>query len=342
MAPRQFRETGRPPGKIGGSLPSVTLVDLPTWLVVGTAVALGLAFGSFLNVVIHRLPRGESLSHPPSQCPACGTPIRVRDNIPVFGWLMLRGRARCCGAQISPRYPLVELLGGLSGWAVAERVVLQLPADTAWYLLVASFAVHLALVLGLIAAVFIDLEHMLLPDEITVGGTILGLASVPLRGITWQESLVGAALGYGLVWLLFIRLYQAVRGVAGMGLGDAKLLMLAGAWFGWAGALFALLAGAIQGTLVAIAVLVAKGRIEDPEAVRAEREAERAALESLEGDERRARERELALDPMMQEADEGFGKARIAFGPFLALAILEYLLLGEALVSDLVSEILGV
>ena len=300
----------------------------------GISVALGLTFGSFLNVVIHRLPRGENLAFPASRCPSCGTPIKGYYNIPVVGWLALRGRARCCKVKISPRYPLVEALGGLTAWAVLHKVLDVLPADTAWYVALGLFAATLALCLGLIAAIFIDLEHMLLPDEITIGGAVLGLLTVPLRDIGWVDALLGAVIGFVIVWLPFHLLYRLIRGYPGMGLGDAKLLMLAGAWFGWPGALFALMAGAVQGTMVALFVLVFKGRIEEPEAVQREREEIRAELERLEGDERAELERELALDPLAQEPEQGIGKMRLAFGPFLAVATIEYLLFGDIIVEQ--------
>ena len=310
------------------------LADFPYWLLAGFAIALGLAFGSFLNVVIHRLPRGESLSTPGSRCPACDKPIAPYDNLPVVSWLVLLGKARCCGARISPRYPLVEAVGGLLAWAILEVVVLELPPDTVWWRGLVVFALHFALGLGLIAATFIDLEHMILPDEITIGGTVLGLATVPLRpGATWVGSLVGAAVGFLVVWLLFDVGYRALRGQPGMGLGDAKLLMLAGAWFGWMGATFSLLAGAVQGTLVAIVLFATRGGIEEPEAVAREREELRRAIEEAEGEERRELEEELAKDPLADEPEEGLAKARIPFGPFLALATLEYLLFGDVLVQ---------
>jgi leader peptidase (prepilin peptidase)/N-methyltransferase len=312
-----------------------TLAELPPALIVGTAVALGLAFGSFLNVVIHRLPRAESVVRPASRCPSCGAPIRAWQNVPVLSWVVLRGRARCCGARIPARYAIVELLGGLLGWALVETVVFDLPGESPWWRALGVFAVYLALGLGLIALAFIDLEHMYLPDEITIGGTVLGIASVPLRpGATFGESLVGAAVGFVVIWLPFDVGYRKLRGQPGMGLGDAKLVMLAGAWFGWPGALFTLLAGAVQGTLAAIAVLLARGRIDEPEAVRREREELVAALEAAEGEERAALERELALDPIATPPEEGFGKARLAFGPFLVLAAIEYLLFGKLLVDE--------
>ncbi len=304
----------------------------------GTAILLGLAFGSFSNVVIYRLPRGESLVSPGSRCPSCGKPIRGYDNVPVFGWLLLLGRARCCGVKISPRYPLVEALGGLAAWAVFETRVATLPLDTLWWKALALFALYFALALGLVCAAFIDLEHMILPDEITLGGAAVGILSVPLRtDVSLLEAIAGAAIGFLMVWLPFDVLYRVIRGQPGMGLGDAKLTLLAGAWFGWAGAVFVLLAGAVQGTLVALTVFLVQGKIEEPDAVKREREEIRAAIEEAEGEDRRLLEEELAKDPIADEPEEGFGKSRMPFGPFLALALIEYLLFGRALFEEYLS-----
>jgi leader peptidase (prepilin peptidase) / N-methyltransferase len=312
-----------------------TLADLPPPFVIGVAVSLGLLFGSFLNVVIYRLPREQSVVSPGSRCPACGKPIRAYDNVPVVSWLLLRGKSRCCKAKISARYPLVELLGGLFAWALVETVVVELAPETAWWRVLLVFALYLALGLGLIAAAFIDLEHMLLPDEITLGGALLGVLSVPLRPeATWLGALGGAAFGFLLIWLPFDLVYRVLRGQSGMGLGDAKLVMLAGAWFGWAGAAFTLLAGALQGTIGAIVVFLTQGRIEEPEAVRAERAELLRHLETLEGEERRAFEEELAKDPIMKAPEPGLAKARLPFGPFLALSALEFLLFGKVLVRE--------
>ena len=311
----------------------LTLADLPGPFITVVAVVLGLLFGSFLNVVIYRLPRGESLSHPGSRCPGCGKPIRAYDNIPVLGWLVLRGRARCCKIRISARYPLIEALGGLLAWAIVRTIIFELPDETAWWKVVLLFACYLALALGLLAASFIDLDHMYLPDAITLGGTVLGLVSVPLRGGSFGTALTGAAFGFVLVWLPFDLLYSKLRGMPGMGMGDAKLVMLAGAWFGWQGALFALLGGAVQATFVALAVYLARGRIEEPAAVIQERQELKALLESTEGEARAELERELARDPLALEPEEGLGKARLAFGPFLALATVEYMLFGEVILQ---------
>jgi leader peptidase (prepilin peptidase)/N-methyltransferase len=183
--------------------------------------------------------------------------------------------------------------------------------------------------MGLVAAAFIDAEHMFLPDTVTIGGAVLGLATASFRDLSWQESLLGAALGFAIVWLPFGVLYKRLRGRAGMGMGDAKLTMLAGAWFGWTGAAFVLLAGAVQGTIGALVILLTKGRIEEPEAVRLDREAlTRAAAE---GDE--DAQQALDEDPLAQPQGEGFGQARLPFGPFLILAVLEYLFVGDRLVG---------
>jgi leader peptidase (prepilin peptidase)/N-methyltransferase len=320
----------------------VTVFDLPAWFWMGVGVSLGLLFGSFLNVVIYRVPRGESIAFPASHCPSCGTPIRAFDNVPVLGWLLLRGRARCCNAAISPRYPLVELLGGLLAATLIQVAVLTLPADTPLWQGALLFAAELALGLGLIAAAFIDLSHMYLPDPITIGGAVLGLLSVPLRpGASWQESLLGAAVGFAAVWLPFDLLHRLVRGKTGMGLGDAKLVMLAGAWFGWQGALFALLAGAIQATVTVGIVLLFGGKLDEPEAVKQERAELEQELAQASPEERAAIEAELAGDPLATEPEEGLGKARIAFGPFLILATLELLVFGDTILAELRSVLVG-
>ena len=309
------------------------LAELPYWFWAGVAVALGLTLGSFLNVVIHRLPRGENIAYPASRCPACGAPIRPYDNVPVLSFLLLRGKARCCGAAISPRYPLIEVMGGLAAWASLQKVLVDAPGSAPLWTELILFLTYLSLGLGLIAAIFIDLEFMLLPDEITLGGAVLGFATASLRHVGFVSSVIGAVVGFALVFFPFHLLYRMIRGHPGMGLGDAKLLLLAGAWFGWKGAVFALLAGAVQGTVVALVVLLVKGRIEEPAAVKEERERLRAELATLEGEAKLAILREMAADPLASEPAEGLGKARVPFGPFLAIAILEYLYFGEALLD---------
>jgi leader peptidase (prepilin peptidase)/N-methyltransferase len=318
--------------------PLPSLADFPPVFLIVFAVALGLVLGSFLNVVIYRLPRGESIAFPGSRCPHCGVPIKARDNVPVLSYLVLLGKARCCKAPISPRYPLVEAIGGLVAWAVMRSIVLELPADTSIARGLAVFGAYLTLALGLVAAAFIDLEHMLLPDEITLGGAGLGLATVPLRAeASFRDALLGGALGFLIVWLPFVLLYQKLRGRAGMGLGDAKLVLMAGVWFGWVGAVFSLLAGAVQATVIMLAVLATGKKLEEPEAVREERRVRLEELARAEGAEREELERELAEDPLATEPEPGLGAMRLAFGPFIILAILEFMFYGSVIQNELLA-----
>jgi leader peptidase (prepilin peptidase) / N-methyltransferase len=297
-------------------------LGLSPWFVRVTAFVWGCLWGSFLNVVIYRVPREMSVVHPPSRCPACGAAIRPLDNVPIFSWLVLRGRARCCGAQVSPRYVVVEALGGVLGVAVAELALRTLaPSESALHF-AAVFLAHFALAMALVAAAFIDAEHMYLPDTITLGGTVFGVLTPGLRGLGWMDVLVGGAAGFLVVWLPFIVGYGWLRGRQGMGLGDAKLVMLAGAWFGWPGAAFALFGGALQASLAAIALLALRGKIEEPQAVREDREAlERAAAEG-DVDAKQA----LDEDPLARPPGDGLLAARMPFGPFLCLATIEWML----------------
>ena len=303
--------------------------ELPLWFVRTAVVAFGLIWGSFLNVVIYRVPRDMSVVHPGSRCPACGTPIAAWDNVPVLSFVVLRGRARCCGAPMSWSYPAVELLGGALSLAVFELLVrAPAPADTLGHAAL-LYLLFFALCLALVAAAFIDLSHMYLPDAITIGGTVVGLASAPLRGLPFRQAAMGAVIGYGIVWVFFVLLYRLVRGRQGMGLGDAKLLALAGAWFGWLGVAFVLFGGAIQGSLAALVLYLVRGKIDEPEAVKEEREElEKAAAE---GDEEA--KALLEEDPIGDAPAPGLGQARIPFGPFLILAILEWLFAGDVILG---------
>ncbi|NRA36357.1 MAG: prepilin peptidase [Polyangiaceae bacterium] len=307
----------------------MTLVEVPFWFIAFFGVAFGLLFGSFLNVVIHRVPRHQNIAFPASTCPGCNTPIAGYDNIPVLSWLILRGKARCCKTTISGRYPLVELVGGLMAWAVIQQVVFELPASTPWEYALLNFALYLAVSLTLVAIAFIDVEFMIIPDSLSFGGAVLGILSFAARDMTLIESLGGAIAGFLIVWLPFDFLYRLLRGHAGMGRGDAKLLMLAGAWFGWQGAVFALMVGSVQGTLLALGLLITGTKLEIPDAVKAELAELRAEIEAAEGDEKAELEAELAKDPLAADVGDGFGAGRLAFGPFLVLGILEYMLFGQ-------------
>ncbi|HSQ62315.1 MAG TPA: prepilin peptidase [Polyangiaceae bacterium] len=311
------------------------LGDLPINALRAIAVPFGLLWGSFLNVVIYRTPREESVVRPGSHCPACGKPVAPYDNIPVLSFLILRGRARCCGAKLSWRYPLVELLGGAASLAVLELCVAPLGPHASAVRALVVYLADFATILGLIAAAFIDFEFMYIPDGVTLGGTVLGILTASLRGGTILGAVVSAVLGFLVTYIPFIFLYRIVRGRAGMGMGDAKLLMMAGAFFGPYGIFWTLLAGAVQGALAAFVVWLVRGKIALPQGVQEELEELRKAAAA--GDEE-AKEA-LEEDPLAQEQDpEEVGLAHFAFGPFLALAFIEFLLLGGA-ISDLAHQL---
>ena len=209
--------------------------------------ALGLCFGSFLNVVIHRLPRGMSLAFPPSSCPSCGHAIRPYDNVPLASWLLLRGKCRDCAAPISPRYPLVELAAGLLLLSLAiflgPRAAL-LPAGV--------FA------LSLLAIALIDLDHRIIPDELSMGGLLIGLVA---RGFTVDgilAGLVGALVGAGSLYLVALG-YRKATGVEGLGGGDVKLAGMIGAFLGWPGVFLTIFSAALAGSIVG-GVLIATGK----------------------------------------------------------------------------------
>jgi leader peptidase (prepilin peptidase)/N-methyltransferase len=204
---------------------------------------LGLIFGSFLNVVIHRLPRGESLMFPGSHCPACGHELRALDNIPLFSWVLLRGCCRHCGSPIPVRYPLVELLSAAVFMLAALAFGLSLEGVAA-----------AALGALLIVIAFIDLDHLLVLDATTVVGAAIALAAA-LAMHRIVPALEGAATGA----LIFGAIYALTRG-AGMGLGDVKLAAMLGLFLGFPSMVSAVVAAFIIGAVLAIPVLVARRR----------------------------------------------------------------------------------
>jgi leader peptidase (prepilin peptidase)/N-methyltransferase len=271
------------------------------WFFALVAAIVGACIGSFLNVCIYRIPKGESVVRPGSHC-GCGQPIAWYDNIPVFSWLILRGRARCCGRPFSIRYPAIELL--TSGLFLA-----------CWLLFPPGKALAGAVLCSIvICALFIDHDHMIIPDVFTVGGAaaglLLSLALPPLHGQnhdlfviasvrSGQEALLGLLVGSALV--LWIALFaEAILKKEAMGFGDVKYLGALGAFVGWKGAVFGLFGGAMLGCawfIVAYLWQKATGRT-DPVGLRAE-------------------------TPEGQPAELGFG-VHVPFGPMLGLAALIY------------------
>ncbi|HEY7816731.1 MAG TPA: prepilin peptidase [Vicinamibacteria bacterium] len=216
----------------------------PPWLLPVFAVLFGLVWGSFLNVVIHRLPSGESLVSPRSRCPSCRKPVAAYDNIPVLSFVLLGGRCRHCGARISLRYPLIEASVGVLSLIAFLRHGLSL-----------EYAVELAFVAAMIALIFIDFDHQILPNSITLPGTAIGLALAgPRSGITFRDALLGALLGAGLLFLV-AEVYLRLRKVEGLGMGDVKMMGMVGAFVGWKGVLLTLFLGSLSGTLVGLVVM---------------------------------------------------------------------------------------
>jgi leader peptidase (prepilin peptidase)/N-methyltransferase len=173
---------------------SLLINDLPDWFWRICATCFGLAWGSFLNVVIYRVPLGKSVVTPGSHCPACGKPIRAWQNIPVISYLMLGGRAGCCGVRIPPRYVAVEVIVGLLALAIVETQVLSMGTKTA---LAGGclFLTQFALGASLIAAAFIDLEHLYIPLTIPASLLGLGLATLGMREVDWKDALIAAGGG---------------------------------------------------------------------------------------------------------------------------------------------------
>lgn len=254
------------------ALPEIAF-GLPFPILCAFVAMLGAILGSFLNVVIHRLPREESIVFPNSRCPSCGAAIKAYDNIPVISYLVLRGRCRNCGVSISARYPAVEaltaLLYALVFWKDGLSVLL--PFD-------------LVFVTALVALVFIDAEHMILPNAITYPGIIFALVARVVIAIIigptafddlpqlmstslgthplWTVSLVGAVLGAlvggGSLWLMGY-VWEKLRGVEAMGLGDVKMMFMVGAYLGWRLAVLIIFLGVFSGSITGVMLMLRRG-----------------------------------------------------------------------------------
>lgn len=229
------------------------------WLFPALSALLGALVGSFLNVVIYRVPAGKSIVRPGSHC-ACGKPIAWYDNIPVLSWFILRGKARCCGRGYSFRYPFVELL--VAGLFLSCSLVFPPAKAVVGWLFVS----------GLVCATFIDLDHLIIPDVFTIGGGVVGVLlsfAVPsLHGFSTDffladslragvTALQGLLIGSGLVlWIALLA--EAVLKKEAMGFGDVKFVGAIGAFCGWQGAVFSIFGGAIVGTVWFVVALIWK------------------------------------------------------------------------------------
>ncbi len=301
-------------------------------LVVFSVFVFGAMVGSFLNVVIWRLPRGESIVWPGSHCPACEQPIRWYDNLPILSWLLLRGRCRRCGARIDARYVFVE---GLT----AVLAVACLMAFGPSFQAVRAFVLCALLV----ALTYIDLTHWLLPHALTWTGIVVGLASAGfVRGggrDAWVASALGAGLGFAVFWILRT-VGTRIFGREALGFGDLFLLAMLGAFLGWEALPLIVFLSSLQGSVVGL-VLLATGRGEPGGS-------EEARVDQATG----ATEAALGVEGSPQTGEDGAGeeavwddewvppKGALPFGPFLALAGLEMLFFGPDLMA-LVARLVG-
>ena len=209
---------------------------------------IGLAVGSFLNVCIYRLPRDESLAWPASHCTTCNRPLSWYENIPVMSWAVLRGRCRTCRSPIAIRYPIVELITGalfLAGY-FAFGLTPLLP-------------VRLLFACAMVVLFAIDLEHQILPNEITLPGIAVGFACSVFLPPGWRSSLIGLAVG-GLFPFLVAEAYLRIRGREGMGMGDFKMLAMVGAFLGWPLVWLVLILACVLGIIIGGGALIVSRR----------------------------------------------------------------------------------
>jgi leader peptidase (prepilin peptidase)/N-methyltransferase len=227
----------------------MTLMLAELWPIYLYAALIGLIVGSYLNVLIHRIPAGKSTVLPRSRCPYCSGAIRFYDNLPVLSYLLLRGRCRHCKAPISFRYPAIEVITAALFVAVVYRFGIR-----------PVLAPALVFVCLMVLLAAIDVEHFLLPDKITMPGILVGLALQFWNPTTTLlDAIVGVLVGAGLL-ILVINFWFWLRGDEGMGLGDVNMLALIGAFLGWQGVLTTLFLATLSGALVGL-LLLAVGKL---------------------------------------------------------------------------------
>ncbi|MGA1192981.1 MAG: prepilin peptidase [Kiritimatiellia bacterium] len=267
--------------------------EFMAWYGPVVALVVGLCIGSFLNVCIYRIPAEQSIVKPRSHCPRCGNLIAWYDNIPVLSYLALGAKCRRCGGKISPRYPLVELLTGVLFLAVYNRYGLDWSTLMFW-----------VMAAGLVVGTFVDFDHMIIPDSVSIGGMFFGVvasAIVPaIHGVdaasaAAMRSAIGLVAGFGSLWLVSVVGKWAFKKDA-MGFGDVKLMGAIGALTGVTGVIYTVLISSLFGTVVGVALILFGGRA---------------------------------------------WQSRIPFGPYLAMGAMSWVLGGDALWNWYVDFITG-
>jgi len=266
---------------------------------------LGLLWGSFANVCIYRwppsdeFPKGRSVVKPGSHCFACKTPIKWYDNVPLASWLWLRGKCRSCKAEFSGRYLIVEALTGALFMTAWYMVVVLGAQFEAFDVSLVRFAIYAAFCFVMVVITFIDLDHQLILNKVTIPSIVVFYAlGVLLPERSWYDGLIGIVIGYGVPWLIG-EIYFRLRGREGLGLGDAMLLGLVGALLGWKGVVVSLFGGSIIGTVITVIGLVVM---------------------------RKPKPATTDDKPDGEEGeDDGVLKQELPFGPFLAMAAVFWL-----------------
>lgn len=224
--------------------------EAPMWFYVVFAGIFGAAFGSFLNVCIYRWPADQSVLSPPSRCPGCEHTLAWYDNIPILGWIMLRGKCRYCGSKISMQYPIVEFTNAMLWMACFATFGPSLEALRA--------AAFLTILLGIAMT---DAREMVIPDQFSLGGMAIGLlfAAIP-DGFPLKTALIGALVGYVLLWAIKIIAEKAL-GKPALGVGDIHMMALVGAFTGWPGVLLTLMAGSVAGLVIGVPYTYLQGKL---------------------------------------------------------------------------------
>lgn len=298
---------------------------------------LGALFGSFANVCIYRWPADLSVVRPGSRCSSCSTPIAWYDNIPLLSYLLLRGRCRHCQTEFSARYLFVEAATALLFLAAYHHTVVVAFPFEPLSLRAMRFLILAAFLFTLVVITFIDLDYGWILDKITLPGIAIfyGLGQfLPER--SWPDGLIGAAVGYGVPWLIGT-LYALIRGREGLGLGDAKFLAMVGALFGWQGVVAALFIGSLLGTIVSIPLLYFTNMRDwrpadsDPGDMDEAQQTGEASPES--GDANESTSAQAGAEPSPAASDDpdsgdreptSLGQMQIPFGPFLAVGAAVY------------------
>lgn len=313
-------------------LPVVTPGFLGAW-----AFVWGCIWGSFLNVVIHRLPRGQNLAKPRSSCPSCGHMIVWFENVPLLSWIALRGKCRKCKTSISPRYFLVEGLTGVLSLGLFLKLYGSL-LDPSAAEFILPFMFFFVFICAVISIAFIDLELTVIPDALTLPTLVLGIVAAFVVGDgeayaflhpnpTLLDSVIGAVAGFGFLFSVFLG-YRLVTGRIGMGGGDFTMVGMIGAFLGWQSLPFVFFFASTQGLVFAVGAAIYEKLAPGNEVLlrgvhKPEYWEDPSPGEELEGSSESG-----SSDALLTAENDGFGKLGIPFGPFLGLAAIEYIFFG--------------